>query len=91
MDGRHDGSIDPELTDRLEFRTEIHQAQGMLMVALRTDLTDALARMRAHAFVTDRPLLEVATDILEGRSALTDPRPWTMTHDRTTEMKDTNQ
>ena len=75
VDGRHDGSIDPELTDQLEFRTEIHQAQGMLMVALRTDLTDALARMRAHAFATDRPLLEVATDILDGRSELIDPRP----------------
>ena len=74
VDGRHTGSIDPELTDQLEFRTEIHQAQGMLMVALRTDLTDALARMRAHAYATERPLLEVATDILDGRSALTEPR-----------------
>jgi hypothetical protein len=75
VDGRHNGSIDPGLADQLEFRTEIHQAQGMLMVALGTDLTDALARMRAHAFATDRPLLVVATDILGGRSELADPRP----------------
>jgi len=74
-DGQHDGGIDPELSDRLEFRTEIHQAQGMLMVVLRTDLTDALARMRAHGFATGRPLLEVAVDILEGRSELSDGRP----------------
>ena len=68
-DGHRDGGIDPGLSARLEFRTEIHQAQGMLMVALHTDLAEALARMRAHAFGSGRPLLAVAVDILEGRSS----------------------
>ena len=70
-DGHRAGGIDPGLTARLEFRTEIHQAQGMVMVAQRIDLAEALARMRGHAFATGRPLLEVAVDILEGRSELT--------------------
>ena len=74
-DGHRDGGIDPGLSARLEFRTEIHQAQGMLMVALRTDLAEALARMRAHAFASGRPLLAVAVDILEGRSELTNGMP----------------
>lgn len=70
-----DGRLDPDLEDALDFRNEIYQAQGMAMVTLRTDLATALARMRAHAFRTERTLLEVSMDILSGRLTLTDERP----------------
>jgi hypothetical protein len=69
-DTRTDGRLDPDLESVLDFRSEIYQAQGRVMVMLGTDLTDALARMRAHAFHTDRTLLEVSVDILAGRLTL---------------------
>lgn len=46
----------------------VHQAAGML--AARTGLTtdDALARLRAHAYSNDLPLLETADHVISGRS-----------------------
>lgn len=67
-----DGAIDPHLESALDVRSEIYQAQGMLMVSLRVGLPEALARMRAHAFATGRNLLAVAGDIIEGRLDLAD-------------------
>jgi hypothetical protein len=69
---RTDGRLDPDLESVLDFRSEIYQAQGMAMVTLGTDLPDALARMRAHAFHTERTLLEVSVDILARRLTLTE-------------------
>ena len=74
-DARTDGRLDPDLESALDFRSEIYQAQGMVMVTLGTDLSDALARMRAHAFQTERTLLEVSVEILEGRLVLPDEEP----------------
>lgn len=71
-DSAADGLLNPDLASVLDFRNEVYQAQGMVMVALRTDLPDALARMRAHAFRAERTLLEVSVDILGGRVALAD-------------------
>ena len=72
---RTDGRLDPDLESALDFRSEIYQAQGMVMVTLGTDLPDALARMRAHAFHTEQTLLEVSGDILSGRLVLSDEEP----------------
>ena len=73
--GTADGEIDPGLKNALAFRSEIYQAQGMVMAALRVPLAEALARMRAHAFLSGRDLLEVALDIVAGRLHLTNDRP----------------
>jgi hypothetical protein len=70
-----DGEIDPHLKSSLDFRNEIYQAQGMVMAALETDLRAALALMRAHAFVTERDLNDVALDILAGRLHLSEEGP----------------
>ena len=59
-----DGSGARELSATLEPRVEIHQAQGMVMVALEVTLVEALLRMRAHAFAIDVPLLVLAQEIL---------------------------
>jgi hypothetical protein len=64
------GEIDPDLDQALGFRGEVYQAQGMVMVALEVPLPEALARMRGHAFATDRDLLGVALDIVGGRLEL---------------------
>jgi hypothetical protein len=67
-----DGSLDPTLADALNYRAEIHQAQGMLMVSLGVSLADALSLMRAHAFTHARPLIELAKEIIAGRDDLED-------------------
>ncbi|GAA1932781.1 ANTAR domain-containing protein [Nocardioides hwasunensis] len=68
------GGLARALDDAMDLRVEIFQAQGMAMVTLRTDLATALARMRAHAYETERSLHEVSLDILAGRLTLTDER-----------------
>ncbi|RYB89944.1 ANTAR domain-containing protein [Nocardioides oleivorans] len=65
-------SLAHALDEAIDLRVEMFQAQGVVMVALRTDLATALARMRAHAFQTGRSLHEVSLDILAGRLTLTD-------------------
>jgi hypothetical protein len=51
----------------LGSRTETFQAQGMVMVQVGSNLTDAMARMRAHAFAENRSLRDVAADIVARR------------------------
>lgn len=43
---------------------EVHQATGMVAERLSVDLAEALVRLRAHAFATDRSLREVATAVV---------------------------
>jgi len=69
-----DGEIDSDLKSALGFRGEIYQARGMVMVALGVALPEALARMRGHAFLAGRDLVDVSVDIVEGRLALTNDR-----------------
>lgn len=69
-----DGEIDPDLKSALGFRSEIYQAQGMVMVDLGIPLPAALAVMRAHAFATGRKLIDVSIDIVEGRLDLDEDR-----------------
>ncbi|MFK0251361.1 GAF and ANTAR domain-containing protein [Amycolatopsis azurea] len=55
-----------ELID-LEFtqnRAQVHQATGMVSVQLDVGLPEALSRLRAHAYVSDRRLSEVARDVV---------------------------
>ena len=61
-----DGRPDRDLSTTLDHRAEIYQAQGMVMVDLGVDPTEALSRMRAHAFGNEKPLLDLARDIIPG-------------------------
>ncbi|HET7476699.1 MAG TPA: GAF and ANTAR domain-containing protein [Dermatophilaceae bacterium] len=65
-----EGGIDADLADALAYRTEVYQAQGMVMVHLGVDLAEAIVRLRAHAFAQNRPLSEVSADVLAGRLRL---------------------
>lgn len=58
------------LEDVLAYRTQLYQAQGMLMVMLGVSVTDAMVRLRAHAYARERPLGEVARDIVAGNLTL---------------------
>jgi hypothetical protein len=62
-----------ELSAALDHRIEIHQAQGMVMVALHVSLREALLRMRAHSFAANLPLLVLAREVVAGRA---DPQDW---------------
>lgn len=59
------------LDPSLHGRAEIHQATGMVLVQLGISATDALVRMRAHAFVEQRLLGEVARDVVTRRLCFT--------------------
>ncbi|MDQ2884318.1 MAG: GAF and ANTAR domain-containing protein [Actinomycetota bacterium] len=52
-------------------RAEIHQATGMVLAQLGVNATDALARMRAYAFVEQRLLSDVAHDVVVRRLRFT--------------------
>ncbi|WP_199551492.1 GAF and ANTAR domain-containing protein [Streptomyces sp. N35] len=61
-------------TDAPEFQglqhSVIHQATGMLSVQLNLSLADALVRLRAHSYGKNRPILNVAQDIVSRRLRL---------------------
>jgi hypothetical protein len=55
------------------FRAEVHQATGMISVQLDVSLAEALVRLRAHAYGNDRPIAEVAADVVARRLRFEDP------------------
>lgn len=46
------------------FHYVVHQAAGMVSSQLGTSIADALVRLRAHAFSIQRPLADVAADVV---------------------------
>ncbi len=60
------------LDHSLHGRAEVHQATGMVLVQLGISATDALARMRAYAFVEQRLLSDVAHDVVSRRLRFTE-------------------
>jgi hypothetical protein len=63
------------IEDGLSARSELYQAQGMLTWKLGIDLGEAMIRLRAHAFAINRPLMELARDIVEGKLDLNTAAP----------------
>jgi hypothetical protein len=47
--------------------TDIHQATGMVIAQLSVQPQVAYLRLRAHAFANDKPLVDVARDVIERR------------------------
>jgi ANTAR domain/GAF domain len=66
----HAGGPELPLTDGDDNRFEVYQAQGMVMVQLGVNPTEALSRLRAHAYATDRRLRDVANDVISRRVVL---------------------
>ncbi len=50
-----------------DHRAVVHQATGMIAVQIESDVEEALVRLRAHSFGDDRPIREVAEDVVTGR------------------------
>lgn len=60
--------LDAELGHELtSYRGQVYQAQGMAMVQLGVGPSEALARLRAHAYANGRRLADVASDVVERR------------------------
>ncbi len=47
-------------------RTVVHQATGMVAAQLNVGVAEALVRLRANAFATDRPIDRVANEVVAG-------------------------
>jgi hypothetical protein len=58
------------LSDAGASRAEVHQASGMISVQLGIGIVEAMVRLRSHAYVTNRPIGEVATDVVARRLRL---------------------
>jgi hypothetical protein len=61
------GLLAAELEAGADFHHVVHQASGMIAAQLDVNVADALVRLRAHAFANDRPLAEVAADVVARR------------------------
>jgi hypothetical protein len=53
--------------DVSDHRAVVHQATGMIAVQINGEVDEALVRLRAHAFSADRPIREVAEDVVAGQ------------------------
>ena len=62
--GAAPGEVAAELEREANFKLVVHQAAGMVSVQLDVSVGDALVRLRAHAFRTDRPVADVARDVV---------------------------
>lgn len=67
LDGQDQAHGERDIDDAIDQGAPLWQAQGMVMVMLGVTLAEALVRLRAHAYTTDRHLSEVAADIVAGR------------------------
>ncbi|MFD4876051.1 ANTAR domain-containing protein [Streptomyces sp. NPDC058420] len=77
--GGYDGEYDGGYTDGTDGtekvpdwpsglnRPVVHQATGMISVQLGVSIQEALLRLRAHAYGSERPLGEVAEDVVARR------------------------
>ncbi len=65
-----DAQPSPDVEGALANRLEVYQAQGMVMVDLGVGIEEAMARLRARAYADDRPISEVAKDVVAGRLTL---------------------
>ena len=55
--------MDAAGTDRIV----IHHATGMIAAELDDTIANALARLRAAAFASERPMYDIARDVIERR------------------------
>ncbi len=64
------GRLASGMDEVFENRSELHQAQGMVMVQMGISLSEALALMRAYAYANDVDLNDLARDIVARRVRL---------------------
>jgi hypothetical protein len=65
LDRQHDVDA-PRTIDAVAYRAELFQAQGMVMVQLGISISEAVVRLRARAYADNRPLADLARDVVAG-------------------------
>ncbi|MEO7754130.1 MAG: ANTAR domain-containing protein [Terracoccus sp.] len=65
-----ESSFEAGMDELVAPRLVVYQAQGMVTVDLGVGLSEALLRMRAHAYAVGRSLEDVAQDIVDGSLVL---------------------
>lgn len=68
--GAPPGALAQELEGIDRAQAAVHQATGMISVQLDVSLAEALVRLRAHAYATERSLGETASDVTGRRLRL---------------------
>ncbi len=61
------GTLSADLEANADFKYVVHQAAGMVAAQLDIGVGQALIRLRAHSFGTERPLNDLAQDVVERR------------------------
>jgi hypothetical protein len=67
QDGAPDGLLAHDLDDPRTLRAEVHQAAGMVSEQLDVRTADALVLLRAAAYAWERPIDDVAHDVVARR------------------------
>jgi len=67
------GSVSEELESGANLHFVVHQAAGMVSVQLGIGVTEALVRLRAHAFLSDRAIDDVCRDVVDRILRFGDP------------------
>ncbi|MGE0727330.1 MAG: ANTAR domain-containing protein [Acidimicrobiia bacterium] len=73
--GAKSGELAAELETGANLHAVVHQATGMVSAQLGIYTTQALIRLRGHAFGHGRPLVDIASDIVERRLRFPTPDP----------------
>jgi GAF domain-containing protein len=63
------------LAEEVDYRAELFQAQGMVMVQIGGTINEAMARMRAYAYAENRRLGDIARDVVARRLNFDRDRP----------------
>jgi hypothetical protein len=58
-------SLHPVFADAIAYRAEVHQATGMIMVQAGSTLSEAFVLLRARSFAMERPIQDVARDVVD--------------------------
>ncbi|WP_165956563.1 GAF and ANTAR domain-containing protein [Kribbella antibiotica] len=61
------GGLAPQLADAADNHREIHQATGIITVQASVGISEALLLLRARAYAEERPLRELAEDVVARR------------------------
>jgi GAF domain-containing protein len=65
--GAPPGEVALELEEGANFQYVVHRAAGMMSIQLDSSIGDALVRLRAYAFRSDRLIADVARDVVARR------------------------
>lgn len=66
------GTLSPDLEVLAGHRAELHQASGMVSVQLGVAVGEAMVRLRAYAYAAERPLADIAVDVVARRLRFAD-------------------